>query len=128
MKTVLKAIAAGIAVGALTVPAFAYTISGTIPSGRRSVVINLHKPIPPGFVRLTMTAPPKNAGVPYDLSFCIGPAANPCGLPTDHDFTVPEGQTRVEVVPATFFSGNIFVVGQGTRVAVPYSVQVDYLP
>jgi hypothetical protein len=128
MKTPIKAMLVGVGACALAAPALAYTISGTIPAGARSVAIKLHRPIPPGFVKLTLNAPPKNAGVAYALDFCIGPAANPCGLPTDRVVNVPEGQTRVEVVPSAIFSGNVFVVGQGTRVPVPYSVQVDYVP
>ena len=126
MKIAIKSTMIGVAACAFAAPAFAYTISGTIPPGHRPVVIPLHRPIKPGFMKLSLTAPPKNAGVPYALDFCIGPAANPCGLPTDRVFTVDKGQTRIESVDAAIFQTNVFVVGQGTRIALPYVVKVDY--
>jgi hypothetical protein len=125
MKTMIKAMMIGVAACALAAPAFAYTIIGTIPPGH-TVVIPLHRPIKPGFMKLSLTAPPKNAGTPYALDFCIGPAANPCGLLTDRDFSVSKGQTRIEAVDAAVFRTNVFVVVQGTRIALPYVVKVDY--
>jgi hypothetical protein len=65
-----------------------------------------------------------NAHVPYAITFCIGPKANPCGLPTDYTVEVPAGQTRYGYANSEMLLKNIFVVGQGTRVPVPYSVSV----
>jgi hypothetical protein len=116
---------AGVVVWALPAPAFAYTISGTIPPGRTPVVINLHKPIGPGLVKFKFSAPSVNAGVRYVVGFCIGKRTNPCGMPTSRVVNVPQGQVRSASFPSTLFSTNILVAGQGTRVPVPYSVQVN---
>jgi hypothetical protein len=67
-------------------------------------------------------APPVNA---HAIDFCIGPGANPCGLPTDYTVEVPAGQTGTGVVNSGLLRTHIFVVGQGTRVPVPYSVTVE---
>jgi hypothetical protein len=48
MKTPIKAMLVGVGACALAAPALAYTISGTIPAGARSVVIKLHRPNPAG--------------------------------------------------------------------------------
>lgn len=106
---------AAIVACAFTAPALAYTINGTI----------LHRPLQPSLMRFKFSAPPKNAGVPYALDFCIGPAANPCGLPSSHVINVPEGQERFADFDSALFRTNILVVGQGTRVAVPFSVEVE---
>jgi hypothetical protein len=125
MNTLIKAVMAAIVACAFTAPAFAYTINGTIPPGRAPVVIHLHRPLQPSLMRFKFSAPPKNAGVPYALDFCIGPAANPCGLPSSHVINVPEGQERFADFDSALFRTNILVVGQGTRVAVPFSVEVE---
>jgi hypothetical protein len=126
MKVASTIMIAGAAVFALSAPASAYTLSGTIPphAPPKSVVLHPHIPLPP-LVRLTMSAPPVNAGVPYALTYCIGPAANPCGLPNDWAVEVSAGQTVVRTVPASLFTGKVFVVGQGTKKSVPYKVQID---
>jgi hypothetical protein len=125
MKIGVKIVIAGAAVCALATEASAYTLRGVIPPGRRPVVLHLHQPLPPGMTTLVMTAPPVNAGVPYSLTYCIGPASNPCGLPDDWTAEVPAGQTVTRLVPTSIFTGKIFVVGQGTRKSVPYAVNVN---
>jgi len=125
MRTLSKALLIGALAGALPAQALAYTISGVIPPGHDPVVINLHKPIRPGKLTFTFIAPPKNAGVRYALDFCIGPAENPCGRPDSHVVNVPEGEARTESFNSALFSTNVLVVGQGTREAVPYTVQVN---
>jgi hypothetical protein len=127
MKIAVKiAIAAG-ALCALASHAFAYTLSGVIPpaSPPKPVVLHLHTPLPPGRMLLRFYAPPVNAGVNYAIDFCIGPAFNPCGLPTSTTVTVPRGQTRLLVVESSIFTNNIFVAGQGTKRPVPYVVTVQ---
>jgi hypothetical protein len=128
MKTVIKTILAGVVISALTAPAFAYTINGVIRPRTKPYVINLHKPIPAGFVQLTLSALPRNAGVPYTLDFCIGPAANPCASPGSQVFAVFPGQPLVVLVQWYAFSGNVFAVAQGTTVVLPYSVTVANVP
>jgi hypothetical protein len=125
MKTAIKIAIAGAALCALATDAFAYTLSGTIPPGRRPVVLHLHQPLPAGMTILTLSAPPVNAGVPYALGYCIGPASNPCGLPSDWTVNVPAGQSVMQIVPTSIFAGKVFVVGQGTRKPVPYKVDVN---
>jgi hypothetical protein len=125
MKVAIKAMLLAGAVCTCSTQVFAYTIHGTIPPGGKPVVIHLHKPLPPGFIRFSFYAPPVNAHVPYAILFCIGPPANPCGLPTDYTVEVPAGQTRIGFVNSGMLRTHIFVVGQGTRVPVPYSVTVE---
>ena len=125
MKLLTKALLVGVLASALSPPAFAYTINGVIPPGTRPVVIHLRRPIRPVLLRFTFSAPPKNAGVPYALNFCVGLAVNPCGQPTSHVINVPEGQSRNTTFDSNIFNTRILVVGQGTRVAVPYSVRVN---
>jgi hypothetical protein len=124
MKVMIKAIVFGIVACAIAAPASAYTLSGMIPPGGR-VTLRLLKPLPPGAIKLTMSAPPVNAGVPYAITYCIGSAANPCGLPSDLTFEVGAGKTIVRSVPSHLFTTNMFVVGQGTKKPVPYKVQIN---
>jgi hypothetical protein len=124
MKTPIKAMMVGAAACALSAQAFAYTINGVIPPGTTPVVINLQKPIRPGLMKFRFYAPPKNAGVPYALDFCIGLSVNPCGLPGSHVVNVPKGQVRSAAFPSATFATDVLVVGQGTKVPVPFSVQI----
>jgi hypothetical protein len=131
MKTAIKTMMIGVAACAFAAPAFAYTINGVIPPAAppKPVVIHLHQPIPPnGKFLFRFFAPKVNAGVAYSLDFCIGPAFNPCGLPTSTDVTVPAGQQRLLTIDTSVFAHNILVVGQGTKKPVPYSVTVEYIP
>ncbi|HXQ14364.1 MAG TPA: hypothetical protein VN814_07060 [Caulobacteraceae bacterium] len=125
MKTHAKALLVGVLASALSAPAFAYTINGVIPPGATPVVIHLPRPSRPILLRFTFIAPRKNAGVRYALNFCVGLAANPCGQPTSRVINVPEGQSRNTTFDSNIFNTRILVVGQGTRVAVPYSVRVN---
>jgi hypothetical protein len=115
-----------LAAAALSVPAtaFAYTINGVIPAGRRTEIIQLLRPTRP-VVRFKFFAPPSPAGVRYALNYCIGPAFNPCGLRTSKVWVVPEGQSRTGAVSATVFARNVLVVSQGTSKPVPFSVEVN---
>lgn len=114
----------GLAAGMFAAQAHAYTISGTIPPGTKPVEITLHKPLQRGNITFTFKAGSVDAGVAYDVGFCIGPESNPCGSLLSHDVEVPAGETRTLTIDALVFSCNILVAGQGTRVAVPYSVEV----
>jgi hypothetical protein len=107
------------------------TLTGTIPPGRKPVVI-LEGP-PPEIVtghplKFTFSAPlpDHDAPVPYVLGFCIGPVANPCGLPTSFVVEVPGGEERTSVVDAGIFKKtDVLVVGQGTAVPLPYAVTFE---
>lgn len=133
MKTHRQAIAAittALAVLTLFVPeARAYiTLNGIVPVGKNGIVIlQAHKlsGTTTDTLRFKFTAPSFNAGVPYALSFCIGPSSNPCGLPTSYVVQVPGGEERLAVVPASIFANNVLVVGQGTTRPVPYSVTME---
>ena len=57
----------------LATPAFAYTISGTIPANGHTVEIALHQPLKAGNISFTFSAPPVNAGVKYDVGFLHRP-------------------------------------------------------
>lgn len=125
MKIAVTIAIAGAALCVLATEASAYTLRGTIPPGRRPVVIHLHNPLPPGMTTLILSAPKVNAGVPYAVDYCIGPVSNPCGLPDDWTVSVPEGQTVTRIVPSSIFTGKVFVAGQGTRRPVLYEVTVN---
>jgi hypothetical protein len=105
------------------------TLTGTIPVGGKPVVILEANPgigsgCPLKF-KFSAPLPDAEAPVPYTLSFCIGPAANPCGLPTDFVVVVPGGQERLAVVDGGTFKNNVLVVGQGTSVPIPFSVTIE---
>jgi hypothetical protein len=132
MKTSLKALLAiSVALGLsllFTQEAFAYiTLNGTIPAGTTPVVILQanNQPGATGVIKFKFSAPAHDAGVPYVLSFCIGPASNPCGLPTSYVVDVPGGQERLAVVNANVFATNVLVVGQGTKRPVPFAVTME---
>jgi hypothetical protein len=108
--------------------AFAFiTLNGTIPAGTTPVVILKanNEPGATGVIKFKFSAPAHDAGVPYALSFCIGPASNPCGLPTSYVVEVPGGQERLAVVNANVFATNVLVVGQGTKRPVPFAVTIE---
>lgn len=133
MKAGLKAcVAISVALALLTLcipEARAYiTLNGMVPVGRNGIVIlQAHKlsGATTDTLKFKFTAPTFNAGVAYALSFCIGPASNPCGLPTSYVVQVPGGEERLAVVPASVFANNVLVVGQGTARPVPYSVTIE---
>jgi hypothetical protein len=133
MKTriqIIAAITTAFALLTFSVPeARAYiTLNGMVPVGRNGIVIlQAHKlsGTTTDTLKFKFTAPSFNAGVSYALSFCIGPATNPCGLPTSYVVQVPGGEERLAVVPASTFANNVLVVGQGTTRPVPYSVTME---
>jgi hypothetical protein len=129
MKFAIKILVAAAAACAFAAPASAYTLAGVIPpsSPPKPVTLNLHQPIPKGLILFIFYAPPVNAGVAYAIDFCIGPAFNPCGLPTSTVVTVPKGQSRHLIVDSSVFA-HIFVAGQGTFKPVPYVVNVTPIP
>jgi len=103
------------------------TLNGMVPVGKAGLVI-LQANKASGAtctLKFKFSAPAFNAGVKYALNFCIGPATNPCGLPSSFVVVVPEGEERLAVVPASIFTDNVLVVGQGTKVPVPYAVTIE---
>ena len=132
MKTVLKTMMIGVAACAFAAPAFAYTINGTIPGTSPPIAIHLQKPpSSKGYLKLTVSSPPVNAGVPYAVNFCVNYASapHPCSSTTKGagSLIVP-GQQAIVFVPASIYPKEIIWIGQGTAVAVPYVVDVDYMP
>ena len=102
----------------------AISMTGTLPGGTTPIVI-----IPAngqtgarGPIKLLMGAPTPGA---YALSFCIGPASNPCGLSTSFVVNVPGGQQRMAIVDASMFVNNVLVVGQGTTGALPFTITIE---
>jgi len=102
------------------------TLNGTIPPSKPVtpvVIIQANGESGPGGpLKFLFSAPTTGA---YVLSFCIGPAANPCGLPTSYVVDVPGGQERLAVVDAGIFKNNVLVVAQGTLETLPFSVTID---
>ena len=132
MKITLKAtlaIAVALALSFLFArEAYAFiTFNGTIPAGTTPVVILQanNQPGAAGVLKFKFSAPAHDAGVAYALNFCIGPASNPCGLPTSYVVVVPSGQERLAVVNANVFATNVLVVGQGTKRPVPFAVTME---
>ena len=81
MKVAIKAMLLAAAICACSTEAFAYTIRGTIPAGRRLVVIHLRTPLPPGIIRFSFYAPPVNAHVPMPLLSVSARQRIPVGYP-----------------------------------------------
>ena len=108
--------------------AFAYiTLNGTIPAGTTPVVILQanNQPGATGVLKFKFSAPAHNAGVAYGLTFCIGPAANPCASTNSYIVQVPSGEERLAVVNANIFATNVLVVAQGTKRPVPFAVTME---
>jgi hypothetical protein len=104
------------------------TLNGIVPVGRAGIVIlQPHKlsGTTSDTLKFKFSAPSFNAGLPYALSFCIGPATNPCASPTSYVVQVPGGEERLAVVPSSVFANNELVVSQGTTRPVPYSVTIE---
>jgi hypothetical protein len=125
-----KAMMVGVVACALPAQALGFEqLNGTIPAGTAPVVIiqanKQSGATATGVLKFKFSAPAVNAGVPYALSFCIGPETNPCGLPSSYVVNVPAGEDRLAVVDASVFASNVLVVGQGTRVPVPFVVQIE---
>jgi hypothetical protein len=131
MKTAIKAMMIGVAACAFAAPAFAYTLTGTIPAfsvptkppNTGAVLVNLQKPIATSFVKLTITAPQAlSLGIPYAVKVCVGPNLNSCPLAV----VVPSGRQ----VSVYYLSGDFKYYGiwlsQGTAAAVPYIIDVEY--
>jgi hypothetical protein len=129
MHSLRKSLTAGtvclILVSLMAQTAFAaITLNGTVPTGRGGlVVIQANKqPKTSGVLKFKFSAP--NAGA-YAFNFCIGPASNPCGLPTSYVVVVPGGQERLAVVDASVFTNNVLTVSQGTNTPLPFSVTIE---
>jgi hypothetical protein len=107
------------------------TLTGTIPGTTPPTPVVILEANPhigsgcPLKFKFSAPLPDSEAPVPYALSFCIGPAANPCGLPTSFVVVVPGGQERLAVVDPGTFKTNVLTVGQGTKVPIPFSVTME---
>lgn len=127
-KSLFQTLAALAAMALPIQPALAsVTLNGTLPPGTAPVVV-LQANNQSGAtdsIKFKFSAPAVNAGVAYALSYCIGPASNPCASPTSFVVQVPAGQSRLAVISASVFATNVLVVGQGTRRAVPFSVTME---
>jgi hypothetical protein len=102
------------------------TLNGTIPATTPPtpvVILEANKESGPGGpLKFKFSAPMPGA---YALNFCIGPAANPCGLPTSYVVVVPGGQERLALVDAGIFKNNVLVVSQGTTGTIPFAVTIE---
>jgi hypothetical protein len=131
MKIAIKATMLSVAACAFAAPAFAYTINGTIPANSLVAIHFQQPPSSKGYLKLTVSSPPVNAGVPYAVSFCVNYASapHPCSSTTKGagSLIVP-GQQAIVFVPASIYPKEVIWIGQGTAVAVPYIVDVDYIP
>jgi hypothetical protein len=129
MNTIRKSLIAGVAaltlVSLIAQPTFAaITLSGTVPVGRAGLVlIQANRQLKSsGVLKFKFSAPTAGA---YAFNFCIGPAANPCGLPTSYVVVVRGGEERLAVVDASVFVDNVLTVGQGTNNPLPFSVTIE---
>ena len=134
MKTAIKTMMIGVAVCAFAAPAFAYTINGTIPGNtNKYTAIHLQKPPSTGgFLKLTLSAPPANVGTGYAVGFCIAlessVASRPCYTTNMPGLVIVPGQQTIVFINANSYPYNVIWVKTGLGVAVPYSVDVDYIP
>jgi len=132
MKTTIAAAVIATGLCALAGPVFAYTVNGTIPAGELghpdsgTAQIHLRQPIPQtGYVKLTFTLPQAvSAGIGYDVGFCVAPTSN-CFQTAQ---SIPGGQQITAIYYTTFVAANGIWVHHGTSAAVPYTLDVDYLP
>jgi hypothetical protein len=124
MKSAIKAMMIGVAACTFAAPAFAYTLSGTIPPASKPVVIDLQKPFPPQYhhVRLTLTTPSKSLGIGYEVEFCVGPAANPCQVPLHF----LGGQEIIVSYRSSDLSTYAVTLSQATSGTPSYTLKVDY--
>jgi hypothetical protein len=131
MKTAIKSMMIGVAACAFAAPAFAYTLTGTIPAFSSptkppktgAVLVNVQKPIATSYVKLTITAPQAlSLGIAYGVAVCVGPKLNSCPLPV----VVPSGRQVVLYHYSGDFKYYGIWLGQGTAAAVPYIIDVEY--
>lgn len=127
MKTLITAIASGAVALALWTPAFALQkVAGMVPPGTTGVVISFKLPPNRGRMLFTFAAPrPRvSSAVPYTLNYCVGPKANPCGMPSSRVVVVPEGGKKSAAFNSAIFAARVLTVSQGTNAPVPYAVQI----
>jgi len=135
MKTAIKTMMVGVVACAFAAPAFAYTLTGTILGDTRNwTAIHLQKPPGNGYLKLTLSAPPANVGVGYSVGFCINlaslPASDPCPFQStgaDPLLVVP-GQPTTVFVLSNIYPDYVVWVKTGLRAAVPYTLDVDFIP
>jgi hypothetical protein len=128
MKTARNVLLATFAISTMWgQPAFAdLSIKGVLPGGTATVVlIQPHRQRGDGrLLKFKFSAPAAQPGG-YALSFCIGPATNPCGLQSSYVVVVPAAEERLAVVDSSIFTNNVLVVGQGTTSEVQYAVTME---
>jgi len=103
------------------------TLNGIVPAGSTVVILEANgEGGPGGILKFKFSAPAPHAGG-YELSFCIGPASNPCGhpAPTSYVVSVPAAQERLAVIEAGIFRNNVLVVSQGTASDLPFAVTIE---
>jgi hypothetical protein len=125
MKTAIKTMMIGVAACTFAAPAFAYTISGTVPPASKWIAVNLQTPPKREYLKFTFSATPVNAGVRYDIQLCITRLApNSCPLV----MYISPGQQTIVTLDSKIFPTYTIWLGQGTSVPVPYTVEVDPVP
>jgi hypothetical protein len=129
MNTAIKTMMIGVAVCSFAAPAFAYTLTGTIPANKSYSAIQLQKPPPgSGILKLTLSGPPANAG--WAMNFCVAPASAPASHPcaSNEPLFVTPGQHAIVFEFPSIYPSTVVWVGKGTNVAEPYTLDVDYIP
>lgn len=126
MKTAVKIVIAVTGMCAFAAPASAYTLTGTLPPNGKPVAIHLHTPIPHNLIKLTLSGPPgppNSPGVsyPFMLTFCRG---SYCPMA----IYAPQGQQMI----ASFNQGTLqnytLTLSQSSKVAMPYTLDVEVIP
>jgi len=119
MKTAIGVVAAAVVAGALSTPACAVELNGTVPPGR-TIVLSLRQL--PGATTWWFLFNAPASSVRYTVQYCIGPRRNPCG-PGSNVVSVPEGTTAWggPVSQATFLTKVLAVHNPG-RATVPYAI------
>jgi hypothetical protein len=136
MKAAVKTVLLGIVACTFAAPAFAYTINGTIAPTMppKWVAVHLQKPASSNtYLKLTLSSPPVNAGIGYAINFCVALASAPVSSPCASYSTVAgslilPGQQAIVFVNANAYPNYVIWFQQGTKIAVPYTVDVDAVP
>lgn len=123
LSTVAGCLALGTFHGAFAQELIVGTVSGgtpaiVIPANANNVAQGLS-----GLLKFKFTAVKAGA---YDITFCIGPASNPCGLATSIVYEVAGGTAVFALINASVFDhGNVLAAAVGTASPVEYEVSLE---
>jgi hypothetical protein len=105
------------------------TLHGKIPPVSYLVVLQAHGQTgATDTLKFKFYTPMVPGAVPHGVAFCVGPAPGPSSDPCLQgvlSIDVPNGESRLAVVPANSFSTNVLAVRNYIGVTVPFSVTME---